>query len=191
QLGQPVRFVKKYLSKGGLGFQLTSKLQRNSIGTGGSERKMLQASNSAGSKPHSSGKKVSNKELKEFETELKRLWFQEGSISESFRLIQSTDAKNIRNESLSKLIEQVQGEYRLLQRGIALPPVGGNASFIQEPGRIMYCVHSTPAFNSNGYSTRTRGVASGIGNEDYGVVVVSRAGYPWDSSIDVKKPAEK
>ena len=29
-----------------------------------------------------------------------------------------------------------------------------------ERDRLMYCVHSTPAYNSNGYSTRTRGVAA-------------------------------
>lgn len=191
QLGQPVRFVRKYLGRGSLGFLGNSKLQHNSFGSGSSEQKMLQASNSTASKPDSFGEKASNKELKEFETELKRLWFQEGSINKSFSLVQSTDSKNFHNESLSKLIEQVKGEFRLLQRGITLPPTGGNASFIQEPGRIMYCVHSSPVFNSNGYSTRTRGVASGIENDDYGVVVVSRSGYPWDTSIDVKKPAQK
>ena len=57
------------------------------------------------------------------------------------------------------------------------------------PGRVMYCAHSTPAYNTNGYSVRTKGVASGLRQAGADVVVVGRSGYPWDSKSDVKSRA--
>ncbi len=53
----------------------------------------------------------------------------------------------------------------------------------------MYCAYSTPAFNTNGYSVRTRGVAAGLKQSGSDVVVVGRSGYPWDTKTDVKHPS--
>nr|WP_306270349.1 glycosyltransferase [Ornithinimicrobium sp. HY1793] len=52
----------------------------------------------------------------------------------------------------------------------------------------MYCAHSTPVFNTNGYSIRTHGMATGLLASGEDVCVVGRPGYPWDSSIDTAKP---
>ncbi|GAA5226897.1 glycosyltransferase [Paeniglutamicibacter antarcticus] len=44
----------------------------------------------------------------------------------------------------------------------------------------MYCAHSTGAFHSNGYSTRTSGLTKALVGLGTDIVVAARPGYPWD-----------
>ena len=85
------------------------------------------------------------------------------------------------------LAYRVLGEARILQAQI-VPERSQFPAYVAEPNRVMYCVHQSPVFNSNGYSTRTRGVANGLKAAGGDVVVVARSGYPWDSQSDVAKP---
>jgi glycosyltransferase involved in cell wall biosynthesis/spore maturation protein CgeB len=82
------------------------------------------------------------------------------------------------------LAERVMGVARVLTRGVDVPARAEGAAYLPEPGRIMYCAHSTPAYNTNGYSVRTRGLADGLRASGSDVVVVGRAGYPWDVKSD-------
>lgn len=90
-----------------------------------------------------------------------------------------------------RLVEQIKGYERIESNGASIPGRAQGIAYSAEPGRIMYCVHSTPAFNSNGYSTRTRGVAAGLRDGGHDVTVVARAGYPWDGPADVEKPGQE
>lgn len=72
-----------------------------------------------------------------------------------------------------------------------IPAKTSSPAYTVEPGRVLYCVHSTPAFQSNGYSTRTQGVATGLKEAGSDVVVLARIGYPWDSRVDGSKPTEE
>ncbi|MET4077421.1 glycosyltransferase [Janibacter sp. UYMM211] len=60
-----------------------------------------------------------------------------------------------------------------------------------EPGRILYCAHSTPAYNTNGYSTRTQGVLSGLSAAGLDVAVAARVGYPWSTKTDRSAPPRR
>jgi glycosyltransferase involved in cell wall biosynthesis len=51
----------------------------------------------------------------------------------------------------------------------------------------MYCVHQTPAFSSNGYAIRTKGVAAALDAAGWDVTVVARSGYPWDYHVDLPR----
>lgn len=131
-----------------------------------------------------------DRSAKRFLRVINRLWFTEGAIAEPARFIEAH--RDIADELEGKdrdLVERVLGEHRLVQRGVAVPPRAAGIAYVAEPGRVMYCAHSTPVFNSNGYSTRTRGVASGLRANGADVVVTARPGYPWDSATDVGKPA--
>src|SRR5699024_2228546 len=83
---------------------------------------------------------------------------------------------------------RVLGESRIQDLQL-LPERSEFPAYVVEPDRIMYCVHQSPVYNSNGYSTRTRGVANGLKAAGGDVVVVARSGYPWDSKSDVAKPS--
>lgn len=121
---------------------------------------------------------------------LNRSWYGHGMIDEPAQLIfdnpELVDSLAEREKSIA---DRILGDHRLRHGGVPVPPRTEGIAYLPEPERVMYCVHSTPVFNSNGYSTRTRGVASGFHRSGTDVRVVARAGYPWDSRADVPKPA--
>lgn len=120
---------------------------------------------------------------------LTRAWYAHGMITEPAHLI-------IKNPQLvaalpqkdQQLTEQILAAKRFNDELPSLAPRARGAAYLTEPGRRMYCVHSTPVYNSNGYSVRTRGVAAGLKNAGSDVHVVARPGYPWDTKTDKKHP---
>lgn len=126
------------------------------------------------------------------ERQLNDAWYNRGALTEAREILKSfDDNKNPLSEKGKLLAKQLEGIYQLSIGRVEVPIKSEGCAYTPEADRVMYTVHSTPVFNSNGYSTRTRGVAEGIRKEGGDVVVVGRSGYPWDSSVDVKKPGEK
>ncbi|WP_198150401.1 glycosyltransferase [Janibacter melonis] len=120
---------------------------------------------------------------------LNRAWYGLGSIDAAEALL--LDHPDLVAELDAKqrlLVDRVVAAVRVLEQGISVPPRASGAAYVAETGRVLYCVHSTPAYNTNGYSTRTRGVAAGLGAAGVDVAVVARVGYPWDSQVDRKAP---
>ncbi|MDR7233172.1 glycosyltransferase [Agrococcus sp. BE272] len=113
---------------------------------------------------------------------LNALWFHEGEISRPAQLLAThADLLEGAPEKLRLLAAQVASAAALLERGPSVPPRAEGIAYRAEPGRVLYCVHSTPAFGTNGYAIRTGGVARGLRANGADVVVVARAGFPWDS----------
>lgn len=120
------------------------------------------------------------------------LWFERGTITEAAQFV-SENSEFIAQapEQTASLALRVLSEERLINGKIPIPPRSQEPAYVSEPKRVMYCVHQTPVYNSNGYSTRTRGVANGLSTAGGDVTVVARAGYPWDSKADVPKPSSE
>lgn len=120
---------------------------------------------------------------------LNRSWHGHGLIDEPAQLILGhPDLVAGFTDREAAIAGRVLGDHRLRHEGVPVPPRSEGVAYLPEPERVMYCVHSTPVFNSNGYSTRTRGVANGFHRSGTDVRVVARAGYPWDTRADVAKP---
>lgn len=120
---------------------------------------------------------------------LGRMWFTLGDITAPAKLLRKHSSLVAMLDPKERVLaERILGEQRLLDEGVSIPPRSRGVAYVAEPDRVMYCVHSTPVFNSNGYSTRTRGVASGLLAAGTDPVVVARPGYPWDSSTDRPAP---
>lgn len=130
--------------------------------------------------------------LKNFEKTLNFHWHNLGSISGAQEFIESNPKfAEQASDKTTILIKRIAGDFRLMRNGVQLPERSEGVAYLAEPERIMYTVHQTPSFNSNGYSTRTHGVANGIIAAGGDVVVVGRSGYPWDSRVDRNKPAQE
>ncbi|ANR61417.1 hypothetical protein C627_02135 [Corynebacterium glutamicum ZL-6] len=130
--------------------------------------------------------------LKNFEKTLNFHWYNLGSISGAQEFIESNPKfAEQASDKTTILIKRIAGDFRLMRNGVQLPERSEGVAYLAEPERIMYTVHQTPSFNSNGYSTRTHGVANGIIAAGGDVVVVGRSGYPWDSRVDRNKPAQE
>lgn len=123
---------------------------------------------------------------------LTRLWYTEGSISESAELLANNhELVEELGPKQAALATRVNAHFRLQETPLEIPPRSLGTAYVAEPGRLMYCVHSTPVFNSNGYSTRTMGIASGMKEAGVDLHVVARPGYPWDTKADKKVPAQQ
>lgn len=118
-----------------------------------------------------------------------RQWFRHGMVREPARLIeQHPELVEGLEPRERRTADRIVGTARLQEQSIPVPARSQGEAYLPEPGRVMYCTHSTPAYSSNGYSTRTHGVARGLTDAGSDVVVVARVGYPWDSTVDRPKP---
>ncbi|WP_431695620.1 glycosyltransferase [Kocuria rhizophila] len=114
---------------------------------------------------------------------LRKMYYEEGALREPNRLMNAHP----------ELVAQLTGQDRALAHRIRsavelwdnhaglVPQRCSGAAVRGERDRVMYCAHSTPAFHSNGYSTRTHGLAVGSVAAGTDLHVVSRIGYPWDT----------
>lgn len=70
-----------------------------------------------------------------------------------------------------------------LKAGLAVPPPQPNPGLFTRRGHILYCLHQSVPHTTNGYSTRSHGVAVGLRNSGWKVRVATRPGFPWDSKV--------
>ncbi|MFX0538669.1 glycosyltransferase [Ornithinimicrobium sp. Y1847] len=121
-----------------------------------------------------------------------RAWFTHGLIDEPAALLQAwPDLADGLTGSVAAIAGRIRGARRLEDVANWIPKRSPGIAYIAERDRLMYCVHSTPVYNSNGYSTRTRGVAAALTAQGVEVRVVARAGYPWDARTDSRAPELK
>ncbi|MGP9707004.1 glycosyltransferase [Brachybacterium sp. AOP24-D1-21] len=123
---------------------------------------------------------------------INRQWFTLGQITEPALLaLEHPELVDEMSANEQKVVRLILGHHRFAPDALPIPERARGIAYLPEPGRVLYCVHSTPVYNSNGYSTRTRGVAAGLRDSGRDVTVVARAGYPWDSRTDTAMPAEE
>ncbi|HET7397100.1 MAG TPA: glycosyltransferase [Intrasporangium sp.] len=123
---------------------------------------------------------------------LSRAWYQQGLITVPARLLREhPDHAEALDHRSKDLAARILGGDRVITQGLDIPPRASGPAYRPERDRVMYCAYSTPAFNSNGYSLRTKGVAEGLRSAGADVVVVARAGYPWDAKIDGTRPTSR
>lgn len=125
---------------------------------------------------------VEERSPRDFHAVLSRLWFQQGAIRRPASLLaEHPDLFDLLDTPGKALARKIVAAARLLDHGWPVPVRSAGRAMLSESDRVMYCVHSTPVFDSNGYSIRTGGVAGGLRRNGADVVVVARSGYPWDS----------
>lgn len=113
---------------------------------------------------------------------LNRLWYAHGALEQCLvLLIRHAELVPEMTPGQRQLADRIQGTAALeenLER--VVPRRADGPAYLPERARVMYCAYSTPAFHSNGYSVRTRGVVTGLRAAGADVFVVARSGYPWD-----------
>ncbi|WP_169251276.1 glycosyltransferase [Brevibacterium sp. 'Marine'] len=118
-------------------------------------------------------------------------WYVCGMVSEPARVLaRNNKVREALDTKTSILAARIVGAANMSEAQELIPARAKGPVYTPERERVMYCAHSTPMFNSNGYSTRTRGVVAGLAQAGIDVTVVARAGYPWDSAVDTVVPNE-
>lgn len=80
----------------------------------------------------------------------------------------------------NRLAQQIRGIYQMKQ-GIDIPPRQSGALYQCERGSLLYCLHQSLPYVSNGYATRSHGIAKGLRAAGWQVNVSTRPGFPWDT----------
>lgn len=117
-------------------------------------------------------------------TVLGRLWFDEGDFSRASALLdQHADLIPMLAQRHSFLAARIPGAIRLAETAESMvPDRNPGVAYVAENERVLYCVNQTPVYTTNGYATRTEGVAQSMIDNGWDVRVLGRLGYPWDVS---------
>lgn len=70
-----------------------------------------------------------------------------------------------------------------LQDGWALPPRQPGPGLFTRRRHVLYCLHQSVPHATNGYSTRSHGIAVGLQQAGWKVRCTTRPGFPWDAGV--------
>ena len=76
----------------------------------------------------------------------------------------------------------VDGLVRLMA-GWPIPPRQPNPCLFARNQHILYCLHQSVPHATNGYATRSHGVAVGLQMSGWKVRATTRPGFPWDAGV--------
>lgn len=110
----------------------------------------------------------------------KRLLQQAGNISKAQQIINEIPpTNNLHNDELA-FIRRVQSLNKYLHDDFVLPQRHTSYNYLPERNKVLYAVGISPLSVSNGYTSRTHGVATGLQLQGMDVIVAPLPGKPWD-----------
>ncbi|WHS28199.1 glycosyltransferase [Auritidibacter ignavus] len=117
----------------------------------------------------------------------------QGNISEANSILDSVPESAVLGDGEKKFVQRVRSLHKLLDKPVELPQKHYTCNYLPVQNRILYAVGISPVSNSNGYTTRTQGIAQGLQLQGADVIVAPLPGKPWDRrpSTGFKVPQEK
>lgn len=88
------------------------------------------------------------------------------------------------NQAEEMLQQRVEGLLRL-KGGYPLPPKAITPALKLKEKHVLYCLHQSLPHSTNGYSTRSHGIAVGLQKSGWKVRATTRVGFPWDEEKPV------
>ncbi len=68
----------------------------------------------------------------------------------------------------------------LAQRGLKLPPTPGLAAYTPVKGKVVYFLHNSLPWDSQGYATRSHAIIKSLNSNGWQAEGITRLGYPYD-----------
>ncbi|MDN3554964.1 glycosyltransferase [Halomonas maura] len=110
-------------------------------------------------------------------------FYKQGNISGALSILEDLRSKGV---AFSKKHQALYGVIRGLERlkgGASIPPPQPNAGLFTRRQTVLYCLHQSVPHTTNGYSTRSHGVAAGLRQAGWQVRATTRPGFPWDVGV--------
>ncbi|MCK7575320.1 MAG: glycosyltransferase family 4 protein [Chromatiales bacterium] len=109
-------------------------------------------------------------------------WFyREGKLTDTLRALDSLQSRGMTFDKSQRDFKAfVEGLVRL-KDGWPLPPRQPNAGLMTRRRHLLYCLHQSVPHATNGYSTRSHGIAVGLQQSGWTVRATTRPGFPWDA----------
>jgi len=109
-------------------------------------------------------------------------WFyRQGNLTDTLRALESLQARGVKFDKSKRDFQVFVAGMARLKGGWALPPRQPNAGLMSRRQHVLYCLHQSVPHATNGYSTRSHGVAVGLQQAGFKVRATTRPGFPWDA----------
>jgi len=113
-----------------------------------------------------------------------RQWFyREGILTDTLRALESLQSQGVKFDKPQRDFQAFVAGMARLKGGWPLPPRQPNPGLMTRRQRVLYCLHQSVPHATNGYSTRSHGIALGLQQAGFEVRATTRPGFPWDVSI--------
>lgn len=108
-------------------------------------------------------------------------WFyREGKLTDTLYALENLQENNVKFDKSKRDFKAfVEGLVRL-KGGWSLPPRQPNAGLMPRRRHLLYCLHQSLPYVTNGYATRSHGIAAGLQQGGFKVRATTRPGFPWD-----------
>ena len=115
----------------------------------------------------------------------KRDFYKKGCIVDTLSLLRQLDDRGwlAANKSLRELKSILDGLHRLREGWPHIPPRQPNPGHFPISRSVLYCLHQSVPHATNGYSTRSHGIAKGLLNAGYRLQCVTRPEFPYDAGV--------
>ncbi|WFP17757.1 glycosyltransferase [Citricoccus muralis] len=110
----------------------------------------------------------------------KRLFSDEGQIREANEVLRALTPDVELSEVESRFVQRVGSFAKYLEAEYRLPQRHRTYNYVSIRDKVMYAVGFSPVSTSNGYTSRTQGIAKGLMDAGADVVVAPMPGKPWD-----------
>lgn len=110
----------------------------------------------------------------------KKLLQQTGNISEAHQILNDVPSDASLGRDESDFVLRVRSLNKYLHSDYELPQYHNSYNYVPQRNKILYAVGMSPISVSNGYTSRTQGVAKGLAAQGADVLVAPMPGKPWD-----------
>ncbi len=103
-----------------------------------------------------------------------------GDITAAREVVDQVRSEGRLHEDEQAFIRRVDSLHKYLHTEMELPQRHRTCNYVPVRRKVMYAVGMSPVSVTNGYTSRTRGVAGGLRGQGLDVVVTPLPGKPWD-----------
>jgi len=110
-------------------------------------------------------------------------FYKYGKLKETQRCLNELIKQGAKLDKPQRIFKNFVDGLVRLQGGWNVPPRQPNPGMLTHHQHVLYCLHQSVPHATNGYSTRSHGVAVGLKNAGWHVRATTRPGFPWDSKV--------
>ncbi len=111
----------------------------------------------------------------------RQAFYREGKVTETLEMLESLRSRGRPFDKTERDFESFVAGVERLRNGWSLPPRQPDPGLLTQRRHVLYCLNQSMPHASNGYATRSHGVAVGLQHAGYRVRATTRPGFPWDA----------
>ena len=116
--------------------------------------------------------------------EANTFFYKFGKLKETQSVLHALTERGVKFEKPQREFKAFVDGLIRLQNDWYIPPRQPNPGLLARHQHILYCLHQSVPHTTNGYATRSHGVAVGLQNAGWKVRATTRPGFPWDTGAE-------